>query len=149
MSRPNPLNYAYNRLSRRMLSIKEMERALHSKGYANEEIEDTLRKLIETGLLNDFVLAQNLYRQYTGKKFTGPSLLKNIMYKREIACEAISFAMRDYGEEKEREVFELFLQRISRTSPYNKQKIVRQIQRKGFSSKYIKEILFTTSEENE
>ena len=57
--------------------------------------------------------------------------------------------MRDYGEEKEREVFELFLQRISRTNPYNKQKIVRQIQRKGFSSKYIKEILFTTSEEIE
>lgn len=81
---------AYNILSRRVHSVKELQNKLRNKKYDPELINEIINHLISLNLLNDFKFAADFIEEKVKLSAWGKSRLKVELMKRGVSQEIIS-----------------------------------------------------------
>lgn len=143
----DPLVIALKKLSYRAYSQKEMEEYLAKAGYNREQRQEILHQLIQWHYLDDQKLASSLCEYYIQHKPMGYSLIYNKLRQKGIPHDYIVTALADYDKTKELEVAgrlaEKYLLREVECEQTSKVKaaLARHLQRKGFSTAIIFEIL--------
>jgi len=95
------LSYALNLLTVRDRSEYEIRNKLSQKGYAKEEIENTVLWLISKKFLNDKRLAQNQVRSLSGNIKRGKQKIIFGLKKRGISEETITSLTKEINSENE------------------------------------------------
>jgi regulatory protein len=134
--------YALQLLSYRSRSRKEMLQRLEQKGYRSEHIENTMGFLERSGLINDEVLASELFRYSTEIKSLGKNGVRMFLIKRGIDKSLIDKVLLDHSDDMEEKSAREFVERKLRTlKNYPEQtirrKLVGMLQRRGFSTDVI------------
>ncbi len=148
VSAGNARRYALLLLRYRGRSEKEMRDRLKKKGYQADEIEITVAYLLDSGFLNDRVLAENLKRQAMTNKLLGFEGARRFMQLRGLSKEIIEGAL-EYHEDDElrniRKLIEKKQRSISRyPEPKRTQRLMGTLMRKGYSSALIRKALKNT-----
>ncbi len=132
----SPLSYALRLLSRKDYSVYEIKEKLLSRNYTEEEIENTIKKLLERDLLNDMRYAERIIKKYAFVKRYGYLKVRNELFKRGLKYEEVLQLLDSlYTEEDEkRNAFSL----ISKRPP---DKIANYLLGKGYRAHIVREIL--------
>ena len=93
------LNAAYRFLSYRPRSEGEMRQWLHRRGYANEVAEQTISKLREQNLIDDFAFARFWKENRLSFRPKSKRLIKQELRDKKIAAEIIEQVTEDMDDE--------------------------------------------------
>lgn len=153
-----PIDYAFKILSIRSYSESSMAEKLIKKGFSTSQTSQTIKKLKELGYINDKAYGENMI--INGKlKFIGKLKLSYEMYKKGVNRQLINELIENlytYEEEKD-----IALKAINKKKSYlikykedkfnalmpasdlriYKKKLYDFLQRRGFSSNIIEDIL--------
>ena len=94
---------AFNILSRRNHSIKELERKLQQRRIEKEIIDEIIAYLIESNFLNDERFAREFLEERLRLKTVGLEKIKNELYSKGIQREIIKSVLMEKGELDETE----------------------------------------------
>lgn len=86
---------AFNLLSQRMHSRKELSDKLKRKGFAEESISQVLERLDELKMLDDQAYAEALVRGKLNRKAVGAMKLKTTLYRKGISREVIDTTLNE------------------------------------------------------
>ncbi len=137
--------YALRLLNYRSRSRKEMRERLGDRGFNQEHINDVMDFLERAKLINDEVLASDLLRQSTERKYLGGRGVRMFLSKRGIPKQLIDKTMLAHTMEMEelsaRNFIEKKLHSLSR-HPDNvvKRKLWGMLQRRGYSISLISKL---------
>lgn len=138
--RPSALNYSFKLLGYRARSERELIDRLSMKGYTDDEIKGTLRRLKEIGLIDDRRIAVD-FKDYVSKtKMMGSIGVRNFLMSRGIPKEIIEEVCNDVDEEEN--AYKLIQKRIKESDGMEtKRKVYSLLQRKGYSFETIRKVL--------
>lgn len=150
--------YSLNLLSRKSYTIAQIYEKLEAKEYAIDIIQDVLKRLVDTGLLNDEQYAASYinHQVILGKK--GPNKVKQELLQKGISDRIIQKYLTLYESEIQIEHATKLANQLVRTNrkygPYViKQKIQQHLMIKGFNYSVIEaainNIEFVTSEDDD
>jgi regulatory protein len=92
-SRENAKESALRLLAKRDHSQEEVRRKLRAEGFAPEEIEEALQKLVTRGILDDGRYAQRLAFYLAQEKLFGPHRITQKLFQKGIPADLIQEAM--------------------------------------------------------
>ncbi|MCS7245841.1 MAG: regulatory protein RecX [candidate division WOR-3 bacterium] len=133
----NALSYAMKLLKFRSRSISEIRRRLSMKNFSNEEIEKTIRKLLNYGYINELQDAINYVEMKSSKGWSRRKIRYNLI-KRGYKKGIIEKALKHYDKE-------LVVQKLKRElnkKNIKKDKAIRLLKGRGFEAEIIKEVIF-------
>ena len=137
--------YALRLLNYRSRSRKEMLERLGKKGFDQDHINDVMDFLERVKLINDEVLASDLFRQSTERKYLGGRGVRMFLSRRGIPKELIDKTMSEHTSDMEeisaRNFIEKKLDSFSRY-PDNvvKRRLWGMLQRRGYSISVISKV---------
>ena len=137
--------YALRLLNYRSRSRKEMLERLGKKGFDQDRIDDVMEFLERAKLINDEVLAADLLRQATERKYLGCRGVRMFLSKRGISKDLIDKTMSEHTRETEelsaRNFIEKKVSSLSR-HPANvvKRRLWGMLQRRGYSFSVISKV---------
>lgn len=136
--------YALLLFSYRARSEKELRQRLEKKGWTPAVIEEVIKNLKETGLLDDEKLARRFVHDRITVGHKGKSRVKAELTRIGIAKEKIERALKEAPDETEaaRMVLDYFLPRYQNLDPITKnRRLAGLLARRGFSQKTINQLL--------
>lgn len=142
------MDYSLRLISAKSYSEKQLVEKLIRKNFSTDEISKVIKKLKEYDYLNDEKFAERLIENQK-KKLTGRLKTGFELYKKGIGRSLSEELMRTfYGEDEERKVALTALEKKKISLIKNKEnellfkkKLYDFLQRRGFSSQIIEEIL--------
>ena len=119
-----------------------MLQKLKRKGISSAQIENTMEFLERSGLINDEILALELFRYSTERKSLGKNGVRMFLIKRGIEKPLIDAVLHDYSDDVEEKSAGEFVERKLRTLKNYPEQTVRRrltgmLQRRGFSTDII------------
>ncbi len=137
--------YALRLLNYRSRSRKEMLERLGKKGFDQDRINDVMEFLERSKLINDEVLAADLLRQATERKYLGGRGVRMFLYKRGIPKDLIDKTMSEHTRETEELSARNFIEKkVSSLSRYPdnvvKRRLWGMLQRRGYSISVISKV---------
>ncbi|HAX74001.1 MAG TPA: RecX family transcriptional regulator [Firmicutes bacterium] len=144
--------YALNVISRRTISISEMEKKLELKDYDQVIVDETILKLIEVGLLNDSLYCQQYVSTMMNSGKKGPQLIYKELQNKGIKEMDIKEALSKYSYELQIEKATKIVQALNKSNTkygfhFLKQKIYQSLMIKGFSTDVIDVAISTLSDD--
>jgi regulatory protein len=138
--------YALKLLSYRSRSRREMLERLTGKGFDNGLINETIKSLEDSGLINDSVLASELFRHSTERKPLGKKGIRMFLFRRGIDKELIDEILLTHTSEMEEKAAREFVERKLKTMKNYPENIVRRrlwgmLRRRGFSTHTINRVI--------
>lgn len=141
------LRQALDRLTRRRMSRRELDRKLQPLGHTEPVREKVLARLTELGLLDDRAYAEALVRDLQ-RRPAGPRLLRRKLYEKGIASELIDAVLAESaGCSQEQQTAALTLARKKLPGLQRVDAITRRrrlsglLTRRGFSLEVIRHVL--------
>ena len=99
MNRPTAYNYALNLLAARAYSTHALHRKLIQKQYSAADADDAIRRLVDSGLLDDVKYAEQYARSKIVSSGTSKRRIQQDLYRKgirgEVASEAIAQVIAD------------------------------------------------------
>jgi len=119
-----------------------MLRKLEQKGFRSEHIENTMEFLERSGLMNDEILASELFRYSTERKSLGKNGVRMFLIKRGIEKPLIDKVLHDHSDYMEEKSAREFVERKLRTLKHYPEQTVKRrlggmLQRRGYSTDVI------------
>jgi regulatory protein len=137
-------NKAYNYLSYRQRTCKEMKKYLESKDFNPHAVEITMSQLLDEGYLDDYKFAKTFLLEKSALKGYGPYRIKYELFNKGIDKNTVENILGIYEEDTE-ELTRLVLSKYKDIINENKDVIYRKVggflQRKGHSYDTIKKII--------
>lgn len=128
-------NYALKLLSRRDYSEKELANKLKSK-FSEEDVQNTLKKLIERELLNERRYVERFIEKYAFEKKYGFLKVRYLLYNKGIDKSIFEPLLSNiYTEEKEAEN----ALSLSHKRPYDK--LMRFLLGRGYRKRVVRKVL--------
>ncbi|MDP4586493.1 MAG: recombination regulator RecX [Microbacteriaceae bacterium] len=129
-------NIAMYALTRRAVSIREMEKLLKSRDLPDDVVATEIARLEGVGLLDDYALATDLAERFQRRKGLGASAVKQELGKRLLSPASIDLAVAELpGDQLELATVEA-RKRLSRLKGLDKETLNRRLyaylQRRGF-----------------
>lgn len=148
-SLPEPRSYALKLLQYRPRSLKEMQWRLSKKGFDEDEINNTIRFLEDTGLIEDRLLASGLMRDAVERRYLGKKGVETLLYQRGIEKELINETLSSHTEDMEMEAVKRLIKKKLRTLKNHpqdtiKRRLIGMLRRRGFSGDVINRALAET-----
>lgn len=129
-------NISMYALTRRAVSIREMEKLLKSRDLPDEVVATEIARLEGVGLLNDYELAVDLAERYQRRKGLGAGAIKVELGKRLVLPAAIDAALADLPGDQLELATEEARKRLSRLKGLDRETLNRRLyaylQRRGF-----------------
>ena len=125
-----------------------MLQRLELKGFRSEHIENTMGFLERSGLINDEVLASELFSYSTEGKSLGKNGVRMFLIKRGIDKPLIDKVLLDHSDDMEEKCAREFVQRKLRIlKSYPEQTVKRRLggmlQRRGYSTDVIYKTVYS------
>ncbi|HEY3285379.1 MAG TPA: RecX family transcriptional regulator [Armatimonadota bacterium] len=145
---------AYRLLSYRARSEDELRRRLLRLKLAEDVVEEALRRLAASGLVNDQSFAEQWVRSRQQGHPSGRALIRWELRRKGVSDETTEEALEPLDEESElASARELVAQRLRRTSERDpavlRQRLSGTLQRRGFSWEIIRQALEDLGEDEE
>jgi len=123
-----------------------MLQKLKQKGFSSGHIESTMEFLERSGLINDELLAAELFRYATERKSLGSNGVRMFLIKRGIDKPLIDTVLHDHSGDMEETSAREFVERKLRTLKHYPEQTVKRrlagmLQRRGFSTDVIYKII--------
>jgi regulatory protein len=132
---------ALDLLARRPHFQRELVAKLERRGFDELEIGETCRRLVQQGLLDELECARNLVNGRLRRQGYGPRRVRAVLMQRgardEIIAQAVEEAFGGGEEPLLRATAEAWLRR----NPWNRDKLARHLERKGFHTAAILGVL--------
>jgi regulatory protein len=135
----DPVGDALRYLKFRLRSAREIQEYLTRRQYNQSEIVETMKKLVEQGLINDERFAGIYISDGLNVHYKGPFRLKMELLELGVAEETIEAAMN--REMKECDLKEIIKRAIGNARAEDAEKLRRKLFRRGFSIGSIDEVL--------
>ena len=135
---------AFDYLSYRQRTTKEMESYLLRKEFNHETVSRVLQDLLDSGYLNDLDFAETFVRDRSTYKNHGPFRIKNDLLQKGISTHVADEAMEEYGQDLERiaeEVQKKYSSIIHEKSDKRIRRVGGYLQRRGHSYDTIRKVL--------
>ncbi len=141
--------YALRLLNFRSRSRKEMLERLGDKGFDQEHIDNVMDFLERAKLINDDVLASDLFRQSTERKYLGGRGVRMFLSKRGIPKQLIDKTMLEHTREMEELSARNFIEKKSGSLSRHPDIVVKRrlwgmLQRRGYSISVISKVFRET-----
>ena len=128
----------------RQRSVKELRMRLLNIGYDEIHVDDVIRELIEDRTLDDERFARAFVHDYTSLKPKGNRYIINELIKKGISKEIIDRLLKDRDEKKMIiEYIEKKARNLNMQDRKDRQKILRRLLNRGFSSELVYDIVRT------
>lgn len=101
MNRPTAYNYALNLLGARPYSTSALRKKLIQKEYETADADDTIRRLVDNGLLNDRKYAEQFARSKIGSTGASKRRVQQDLYRKGIRGELATTAIANVIEQEE------------------------------------------------
>lgn len=150
-------NYALNLLSYRDHSQKEMRQKLSRKGASLEQIQNSIEKLTDYGIMDEERFAQRVYEAWLAKRCYGKQHLIAELKKKGVPQEYVNNILEQFTPELEAERAEIAAQQFCKVNqkkialglnsndPKEKQKLYaaagRYLAARGFGGSYMEVLL--------
>jgi regulatory protein len=145
-------NISMYALTRRAVSIREMEKLLKSRDLPDEVVATEIARLEGVGLLNDYELAVDLAERYQRRKGLGAGAIKVELGKRLVMPAAIDAALADLPGDQLELATEEARKRLSRLKGLDRETLNRRLyaylQRRGFRGTEISAAIRAALEES-
>lgn len=145
-------NISMYALTRRAVSIREMEKLLKSRDLPDDVVATELARLEGVNLLNDYDLAVELAERYQRRKGLGAGAIKMELGKRLILPAAIDAALADLPGDQLELATEEARKRLSRLKGLDRETLNRRLyaylQRRGFRGAEISAAIRAALEES-
>jgi regulatory protein len=145
-------NISMYALTRRAVSIREMEKLLKSRDLPDDVVATELARLEGVNLLNDYDLAVDLAERYQRRKGLGAGAIKVELGKRLILPAAIDAALADLPGDQLELATEEARKRLSRLKGLDRETLNRRLyaylQRRGFRGAEISAAIRAALEES-
>lgn len=129
-------NIAMYALTRRAVSIREMEKLLKSQDLPDDVIATEIARLEGVGLLDDYALATELAERFQRRKGLGASAVKQELSKRLLSSASIDLAVAELPGDQLELATDEARKRLSRLKGLDKETLNRRLyaylQRRGF-----------------
>ncbi|SSC13175.1 Regulatory protein RecX [Mesotoga infera] len=135
----DPVGDALRYLKFRLRSAREIQEYLTRRQYDQSEIAETMKKLVEQGLINDERFAAIYISDGLNVHYKGPFRLKMELLELGVAEETIEEAMN--REIKECDLKEIIKRAIGNARAEDAEKLRRKLFRRGFPIGSIDEVL--------
>lgn len=132
-------NVALHALTRRAMSVREMQKLLRSRDMDDNAVADEIARLESVGLLDDNALALDIIQRSVGRKGLGRQAIRSELSKRMIDSLAIDLALEtlDADDESER-IMDIARDRAARLGSLDRDVAERRLSaflaRRGFRS---------------
>lgn len=137
-------NKAYNYLSYRQRTCKEMKKYLESKDFNNHTVENAISQLLSEGYLDDYKFAETFLLEKSALKGYGPYRIKYELLNKGIENNILESVINIYEEDIDK-LTRLVLSKYKNIINEDKEVIYRKVggflQRKGHSYDTIKKII--------
>ena len=145
-------NISMYALTRRAVSIREMEKLLKSRDLPDEVVATEIARLEGVGLLNDYELAVDLAERYQRRKGLGAGAIKVELGKRLVLPAAIDAALADLPGDQLELATEEARKRLTRLKGLDRETLNRRLyaylQRRGFRGTEISAAIRAALEES-
>ena len=150
MKQPKALEYAYFLLKFRSLSEAAMKERLLWKGFAENEVEETLAALRNQKLLNDSQLAEHLAESRLKNRLMGDARVQQELMQKGIDKNIAEKTVRDMAQssevpDEEERAYRLILKRRKQIKEIDSRTLFRRLYehlaRRGFSPDTIEHAL--------
>jgi regulatory protein len=129
-------NIAMYALTRRAVSIREMEKLLKSRDLPDDVVATEVARLEGVGLLDDYALATDLAERFQRRKGLGASAVKQELGKRLLSAASIDLAVAELPVDQLELATDEARKRLSRLKGLDKETLNRRLyaylQRRGF-----------------
>jgi regulatory protein len=129
-------NIAMYALTRRAVSIREMEKLLKSRDLPDDVVATEVARLEGVGLLDDYALATDLAERFQRRKGLGASAVKQELGKRLLTPASIDLAVAELPGDQLELATDEARKRLSRLKGLDKETLNRRLyaylQRRGF-----------------
>lgn len=129
-------NIAMYALTRRAVSIREMEKLLKSRDLPDDVVATEIARLEGVGLLDDYALATDLAERFQRRKGLGASAVKQELGKRLLSPASIDLAVAELSGDQLELATDEARKRLSRLKGLDKETLNRRLyaylQRRGF-----------------
>ncbi len=129
-------NIAMYALTRRAVSIREMEKLLKSRDLPDDVVATEIARLEGVGLLDDYALATDLAERFQRRKGLGASAVKQELGKRLLSPASIDLAVAELPGDQLELATDEARKRLSRLKGLDKEALNRRLyaylQRRGF-----------------
>jgi regulatory protein len=129
-------NIAMYALTRRTVSIREMEKLLKSRDLPDDVVATEVARLEGVGLLDDYALATDLAERFQRRKGLGASAVKQELGKRLLSPASIDLAVAELPGDQLELATDEARKRLSRLKGLDKETLNRRLyaylQRRGF-----------------
>lgn len=129
-------NISLYALTRRAVSIREMEKLLKSRDLPDDVVATEIARLEGVGLLDDVALAADLAERFQRRKGLGAAAVKQELGKRLLSSVAIDLAVSELPGDQLELATEEARKRLSRLKGLDKETLNRRLyaylQRRGF-----------------
>ena len=129
-------NISMYALTRRAVSIREMEKLLKSRDLPDEVVATEIARLEGVGLLDDYALAADLAERFQRRKGLGASAVKQELGKRLLSPASIDLAVAELPGDQLELATDEARKRLSRLKGLDKETLNRRLyaylQRRGF-----------------
>jgi len=132
---------AIDLLARRPHFRAELERKLLQRDFAAAVVEQTLRRLVELGYLDDEQTARDFVRQRLRRSPEGPRKLRAKLVRLGVADAVVEDTLRELFTEGDSDLARQAADRWRRTHEADPAALARHLDRKGFSKGAIMEIV--------
>lgn len=141
-SRAKAKHYALRLLHYRPRSRKEMFEKLRRKGFNDDRINEVMEFLGNAGLLEDKILAAELFRNAIRRRYLGRKGIEMFLLNRGVERELINETLMTHTREMENDTALRLVEKRLRTMKNHPKNTVRRrlcgmLQRRGFSSDVI------------
>lgn len=129
-------NISMYALTRRAVSIREMEKLLKSRDLPDDVVATEVARLEAVGLLDDYALAADLAERFQRRKGLGASAVKQELGKRLLSPASIDLAVAELPGDQLELATDEARKRLSRLKGLDKETLNRRLyaylQRRGF-----------------
>jgi regulatory protein len=129
-------NIAMYALTRRAVSIREMEKLLKSRDLPDDVVATEIARLEGVGLLDDYALATDLAERFQRRKGLGASAVKQELGKRLLSTTSIDLAVAELPGDQLELATDEARKRLTRLKGLDKETLNRRLyaylQRRGF-----------------
>lgn len=129
-------NISMYALTRRAVSIREMEKLLKSRDLPDDVVATEIARLEGVGLLDDYALATDLAERFQRRKGLGASAVKQELGKRLLSPASIDLAVAELPGDQLELATDEARKRLSRLKGLDKETLNRRLyaylQRRGF-----------------
>ena len=145
-------NIAMYALTRRAVSIREMEKLLKSRDLPDDVVATEIARLEGVGLLDDYALATDLAERFQRRKGLGASAVKQELGKRLLSPASIDLAVAELPGDQLDLATDEARKRLSRLKGLDKETLNRRLyaylQRRGFRGPEISKAIKAALEES-